>query len=70
VRPNGAMVGKLEILIDELSDKITVAEDNLIKAEMAATLAKMKVTEGILLVIVSKEAVARSKEILYKLKDI
>jgi hypothetical protein len=62
------MVGQLEILTDELKSKISEAK--LIEAEMAVTLSKMKFDKGILLVIESKKAVARSNEILEKLKYI
>jgi hypothetical protein len=69
------MRGGMKLLTDKLRKKIVKAETNLaeaetnlVKAETAASLAKMKSDEWIVLVEESKIAVAKSRELLYKLK--
>jgi hypothetical protein len=65
----------MKLLTDELRKKIvkaetniSEAETNLVEAEMAASLAKIKSDELIVLIKKSKIAVATSRELLYKLK--
>jgi hypothetical protein len=69
--------GQLEILPDDVENKITEARANLIEAEakliqvkFAASLAKIKFNKFVLMMQDSKEAVSRSREILDNLKDI
>jgi hypothetical protein len=65
----------MKLLTDEFRKKIvkaetyiSEAETNLVEAEMAASLAKMKSDKLIVLIEESKIAVATSRELLYKLK--